>query len=235
MHRPDVLQRLHPRAAVRGWSGRVRPSATGHADRLDRAVGQDQRPVQCGGAPLRPRPARALGQLRNGPAQGRRDARAPGRVHRIAGVGVHRPGPGEDRRVPHRETPQQPGAVLPVDREVHRYGQPLLLLCRGRGLRPVLHQVLLVLPLQRQAVYQRQPLGPAPGDQGPDRVHPAGQRVRPRRGPGRAATDLRPAWTRSDQRPVGQVAGDLAGPVHRRRPRRRVPLRDIGPAGASSR
>ena len=59
--RPDVLQRLYPRPAVRGWSGRVRPPAAGLAGRLDRATGQDQRAFQCGGAPLRGRPCRALG------------------------------------------------------------------------------------------------------------------------------------------------------------------------------
>jgi len=39
-------------------------------------------------------------------------------------------------------------------------------------------------------LFQRQPLGPVPGGQGRDRVHPAGQRVRLGRGPGRVAADL---------------------------------------------
>jgi hypothetical protein len=39
------------------------------------------------------------------------------------------------------------GRTYPWIAGVHRDGQPLLLLLRGRGLRPVLHQVLLVLPL----------------------------------------------------------------------------------------
>ena len=39
-------------------------------------------------------------------------------------------------------------------------------------------------------LFQRQPLGPVPGGQGRDRVHPAGQRVRHSRGPGRVAADL---------------------------------------------
>jgi hypothetical protein len=39
-------------------------------------------------------------------------------------------------------------------------------------------------------LFQRQPLGPVPGGQGRDRVHPAGQRVRHGRGPGRVAADL---------------------------------------------
>ena len=60
-------------------------------------------------------------------------------------------------RVPDREAPQ-PGdrGGLPVDRAGHRDGQPLLLLLRGRRLRSVLPEVLLLLPVQRQAVRQRQ-------------------------------------------------------------------------------
>ena len=38
----------------------------------------------------------AVGRLREGPTQGRRDARAPGRLHRHRGGAVHRPGAGED-------------------------------------------------------------------------------------------------------------------------------------------
>ena len=59
-----------------------------------------------------------------------------------------------------------------VDREDHRAGQPVLLLLRGRRFRPVLPEVLLLLPVQRQAVHQRQPVGQAPGRQGRDRRSP---------------------------------------------------------------
>ena len=62
--------------------------------------------------------------------QGRRDARAPGRVHRRRGGAVRRPGAGEDRAVPHRETPRRQRRFLSVDRQDHRAGQPLLLLLR---------------------------------------------------------------------------------------------------------
>jgi hypothetical protein len=79
---------LHPRAAVRGWSGRVRTQATGPAGRLDRTAGQHQRPVQRGGAPLHPRQLRDSGRLRPGPAQGRCDARALGQIQRGTGCEV---------------------------------------------------------------------------------------------------------------------------------------------------
>ena len=74
--------------------------------------------------------------------------------------------------------------LLSVDRAGHRGGQPVLLLLRRRRLRAVLPQVLLLLPLQRQAVPQRPRVGQAAGRQGRDRVHRAGQRVR-RRSPTR--------------------------------------------------
>ena len=68
----------------------------------------------------------------------------------------------------------------------HRGGQPVLRLRRRRRLRPVLPEVLLLLPLQRQAVPQRPRVGQAAGREGRDRVHRAGQRVRHLRRPGRA-------------------------------------------------
>jgi hypothetical protein len=57
------------------------------------------------------------------------------------------------RGVPHPEAPQSRhrGGVLVADTG-HAAGQLLLLLLRGRGFRPVLHQVLQLLPVQRQAV-----------------------------------------------------------------------------------
>ena len=97
------------------------------------------------------------------------------------GGAVHRAGAGEDGPVPHRETPRRPRRLLPVDREDHRAGQPVLLLLRRRRFRAVLPQVLLLLPLQRQAVHQRQRMGPTASRQVRDRVHGVGQRVRRRR------------------------------------------------------
>ena len=53
----------------------------------------------------------------------------------------------KDPAVPDREAPRPRGQVLSVDRQDHRGGQPLLLLLRGQRLRPVLPEVLLLLPL----------------------------------------------------------------------------------------
>ena len=68
----------------------------------------------------------------------------------------YRQGPGEDSGLPDGETAEPPDrAALPLDRPVHRSGQPVLLLLRGPGLRPLPPQVLFLLPLHRQAVPQR--------------------------------------------------------------------------------
>ena len=53
-------------------------------------------------------------------------------------------------------------------------------------------------------------------EQGRDRLHRAGQRVRRRRRSRPRAGDLRSARTRADRRAAAQVAGDPAAPVHRR-------------------
>ena len=105
MHRPHVSQRLCSGLAVRDGSGGLRASAVGVADRLDGTAGQDHRGVRRRGASLCARPRGGLGGFREGPAQGRRDARAVGRVHRHRGGGVHWPRPGEDGAVSHREAP----------------------------------------------------------------------------------------------------------------------------------
>ena len=64
-------------------------------DRLDRTAGQDHRRVLRGDAPVRPRSAGAVGELRQGPTQGRRHARTPRPVHRHRRGAVHRPGAGK--------------------------------------------------------------------------------------------------------------------------------------------
>jgi hypothetical protein len=51
------------------------------------------------------RQQRGLGGFRQGARQGRRDARALGRVYRHRRRGVHWPRPGEDVAVSHREAP----------------------------------------------------------------------------------------------------------------------------------
>jgi hypothetical protein len=71
--------------------------------------------------------------------------------------------------------------LLPVDRRGDRRGEPVLLLLRRCGLRPVLPEVLQLFPVQRQAVRQRQRVGQALGSQGRDRLRVAGQRLCRRR------------------------------------------------------
>ena len=63
-------------------------------------------------------------------------------------------------RTEKRRNPET-GESLPVDRAGHGHGQPLLLLLRRPGLRPVLHQVLLVLPLQRASCASTATSGPS--------------------------------------------------------------------------
>ena len=79
--------------------------------------------------------------------------------------------------------------------------------CVDCRFRPVLPQVLFVLPLQRQAVPQRQRVDQAAGRQGGDRVHRAGQRVRRGRRSGGGAGDLRQVGAGADRRAAAQVAG----------------------------
>jgi hypothetical protein len=71
---------------------------------------------------------------------------------------------------------------------------------RGRRLRPVLPEVLLLLSLQRQAVPQRQRAGQTSGRESGDRVHRPGQRVRHRRRRGGGAGNLRRVGARRDRR-----------------------------------
>ena len=57
--------------------------------------------------------------------------------------------------VPHPQTSPGRRQLLPVDCRRNWGGQPVLLLLRRRGLRPVLPEVLQLLPVQRQVVHQR--------------------------------------------------------------------------------
>ena len=144
---------------------------------------------------------------------------------------VHRAGAGEDRAVPHREPPRRQRRLVSLDREDHGRGQPVLLLCRRRRLRPVLPQVLHLLSLQRQAVHQRPRVGQAATGQGRDRLRGAGQRRSPPAPTRRGAGNLRRPGPDADRRAAAQVAGAAAASVHRRGPRGRLPLRRVDPPG----
>ena len=187
-----------PAPAVRGGAGRLRPSAVGVADRVDRAAGEDHRRVQSPRCTVSPVDRGALGRLREGAAQGRRDARAPGERF-TATEGVVFIGRAQEKTALFRTEKRHDanGDSYPWIVKIHRAGQPLLLLLRGRRLRPVLPEVLLLLSLQRQAVPQRQRVGQTSGREGRDRVRAAGQRVRRRRGRGGGAGDLRRAWAQT--------------------------------------
>ena len=78
-------------------------------------------------------------------------------------------------RTEKRRNPET-GQTYPWIVRSHGHGQPLLLLRRRRGLRPVLPQVLHLLPLQRQALHQRPRVRQAATGQGRDRLRGPGQR-----------------------------------------------------------
>ena len=102
------------------------------------------------------------------------------------------------------------------------HGQPLLLLRHRRGLRPVLPQVLHLLPLQRQALHQRPRVRQAATGQGGHRLRGPGQRHPLLRRPPTAATALRRPVGRQDRRPAEQMAGAAPPSLHRPGPRRRL-------------
>ena len=234
MHRPDVLQRVRAAAAARRRVAGLHPAPARVTDRLHRSTREDQRRVQRRDPPVCPRPAGAVGGVRQGPTQRRRDARAPGPLRPGGGGAVHRAGAGEDPGVSHRAPPRRGRRLLPMDRAHHRGGQPVLRLRRRPGFRAVLPEVQLLLPLQRQAVPQRARMGQTPSLPGRDRAHRAGQRVRHHHRPGRCRTGaghLRSARPGADRRATTQVAGHPAAPVQRGRPGGRLPLPGVDPAG----
>ena len=99
-------------------------------------------------------------------AQGRPYPAVPPQLGRRRGRPLHRQGPGEGEGGAHGAPPRpRHRRHLPVAGRLDGDGQPVLLLRRRRRLRPVLPEVLLVLPLQRQAVHQRARVPQAPVDQ----------------------------------------------------------------------
>ena len=116
--------------------------------------------------------------VREGAAQGRRRPGAAGSVRRARRDLHDRGRTGEDPHVPDREA-EKPGdgRGTPVDRCGQRDGEPVLPLRAGRRVRPVLREVLKLLPVRGEAVLQRPSLGAAPSAAGGDRLHRAGQRV----------------------------------------------------------
>ena len=177
--RPDVSQRVAAPAGLRRRGAGLLRRPPRLPLRLHGVDGPDDQGVRRRHPRLRRRPRAGAGVVRQGPAQGRPRPGVPGEVHRRGGGAVRRPGPGEGRGVAH-PAPLQPGdrGQLRLAGPLHGVHQLLLLLLRGRRLRPVLPQVQHLLPLHRQAVHQRQRVGQAAGREGRDRVRAAGQRVR---------------------------------------------------------
>ena len=180
-HRPDVPEPVPPelqhgrgRGVLRGHRGSRFASSA--------ADGPDDGGVHRGRSALRRAGGVDRCGLRQGAAQGRRHARALARSaaagRDAASIGVAQ----EKIRTFRTEKRRNPvtGARLPVDRSGQPGRQPVLLLWAGPGLRPVLLEVLGLLPVQREAVLQRPPTTRSGRRQGRDRVHRAGQRVRRR-------------------------------------------------------
>ena len=126
------------------------------------------------------------GHLRQGATQGRRRRGVPRPLPRQARGSSSSARPRRRHRssAPRSAAIPTPGRSIPGSSK-HGDGQPLLLLLRRRGLRPVLPQVLHLLPLQRQALPQRPRVRQAATGQGRDRLRGPGQRHpvlrRPRR------------------------------------------------------
>ena len=171
--RPDVSQRVAAPVGLRRRGAGLLRRPPRLPLRLHGVDGPDDQGVRRRHPRLRRRPRSGVGV-----ASPRASARTTSPSEFLArftddgGGAVRRPGPGEGRGVAH-PAPLQPGdrGQLRLAGPLHGVHQLLLLLLRGRRLRPVLPQVQHLLPLHRQAVHQRQRVGQAPGREGRDRVH----------------------------------------------------------------
>ena len=235
VHRPDVPQRLRADAAERGGRGVFLPQDPRQSGAVVGADGADDAALRRGHRTPRGGGGGGPGAVRAVRAQGRPHQGVPARLRGHGGVAVHRQGAGEGAGGAHR-APGRPGArPVPVAGVVDGDGQPLLRVPRGRGLRAAVRQVLLVLPVQRQAVHQRPRVPQAPVGEAGRRVRGARQRRAELRRPGADAAPRRRPGRGEDRRPCATyVAGAPAAPVHGRRPQGRHPLRRLRPAYRSS-
>ena len=176
-HRPHVLQRVGPATGLRRRGAGLLRGPPGPPLRVHGVDGPDDQGVRRRHPRLRRRARAGVGVVRQG-TQRRCGPAVPGPVHRPRGGAVRGPRAGEGAGVAHPAPLQRRRGVLRLAGALHGVRQLLLLLLRGRGFRPVLHQVLHLLPLHRQAVHQRQRVGQTPGRQGRDRVRGPRQRVR---------------------------------------------------------
>ena len=235
VHRPAVPERVRADAAVGRRRRALLPRGARQPGAVVGADGADDEPLRGGPEALRGRTGRRPGPLRAGRAQGRPHEGVPGGVRGGRGRALRRRRAGEGAGAAHRTAPPSGVRPVPVAGVVDGDGQPLLLLPGRRRLRAVVPQVLLVLPVQREAVRQRPRVRQAPARQARRRVRGARQR-RPglRRAGADAGTGRRPDGGQG-RRPAAQMARAPAAPVHGRRPQAGHPLRHLRPAYRSSR
>ena len=232
VHGPDVSERVRAATAVRGGAGRLRASAVGVADRLNRAAGaaSPRRSARrCTASPATigvPWVDFAKGQ--------RKDDVMHEHLARFTGTeGVLFVGRAQEKTgcfAP--RSAATPTATLPVDREDstglvnHFY-----FYCVDADFGPFFLKFCSYFPYNAKLCLN--------GHEWAKRqAAKAGHRVR-RLDNGFAAVDdpaaLQAICDRlgpdADRRAAAQVAGHPAAPVHRRRPGRRLPLRHLDPAG----
>ncbi len=231
VHRPDVPERVRASAAGGRGHGVVLPQGARQPGAVVGADGADDEPVRGGHEALRRRRRHRCRALRAARAQGRPDEGVPAALRRRRGRALRRRRAGEGAGAAHGAARGSGARAVPVAGLVHGDGQPLLRVRGGRRLRAVLPQVLLVLPVQREAVRQRPRVPQAAARQARRRLRGAGQRHRELRRPGADAAARRRAGRCGDRRPAAQVAGAAAAPVHGRRPGGGHPLRHLHAAG----
>ena len=177
-----------------------------------------------------------MGGLRQGAAQGRRDARAPGRVRAASrrGRAVHRPGAGEDAAVPHRAAAQRRhGRELPVDRD------------RPPRWSTSTTSTASTTTSARSSSSSAPTSPTTPSSASTATSTPSARRPRPGSASTRWTTASPRSTTRAwplqaicdgltadtDRRAAAQVAAPAAPPLHPGGPGRRLPLRHLDPAG----
>ncbi len=228
--RPDVSQCLRPVAA----DGRRRSVFPEDAARRAGAVhgdgGPDESAIRGGDRALRQDRRRGSDHVREGPAEGRRGAAVPRDIHARRRRAVRRQGAREGQRVPHREAAGR-ARRLPVDHPLDRDGQSLLRLPRRPGLRPALHQVLLLLSLPREALSERARVVETAAHAAGGPVRAVGQ-WHPLERPGRPrAAHRRHARRRQDRRGLPQVVASPPASVRRCAPGGRLSVPALDPAG----
>ena len=193
MHRPDVPERVCADAPVGRGGGLVFPQGAGQSGALVGAHGADDEPLRRGSEALRGRPRDRRGPLRAARTQGRADPGVSARLRGRRGRAVYRRGAGEGAGGAHPAAGRSGARPVSVAGVVDGDGQPPLRLPGGCRVRAAVRQVLLVLPVQREALHQRPRVPQAAVVAARRRVRGAGQRHRELRRPGSHAAPGRRA------------------------------------------